>query len=69
MNTFASSKHNRERGIAMFFVMFALLFLSVIGLGMMYSTNTETAINANYKDSQIATYGSLATNGEAMSCN
>jgi len=60
MNTFASSKHNRERGIAMFFVMFALLFLSVIGLGMMYSTNTETAINANYKDSQIAMYGSLA---------
>ena len=54
MNTFSSSKHNRERGIAMFVVMFALLLLSVIGLGMMYSTNTETAINSNYKDSQIA---------------
>ena len=60
MNTFSSSKHNRERGIAMFVVMFALLLLSVIGLGMMYSTNTETAINSNYKDSQIAMYASLA---------
>src|SRR5262245_19442320 len=60
MNTFSSSKHNRERGIAMFVVMFALLLLSVIGLGMMYSSNTETAINSNYKDSQIAMYASLA---------
>jgi hypothetical protein len=51
----------QERGIALFVVMFALLFLSVVALGMMYATNTETAINSNYKDSQIAAYA--ATSG------
>src|SRR5262249_1981083 len=33
--------------------------------GMMYSSNTETAINSNYKDSQIAMYASLAGLHEA----
>src|SRR5437879_13895092 len=55
-----SSKHKRDRGIAMLVVMFALLLLSVIGLGMMYSTNMESAINSNYRDKQTALYAALA---------
>jgi hypothetical protein len=49
-----------ERGIALLVVLFATLLLTVIGLGMMYSTNMETAINSNYRDSQVALYSALA---------
>jgi len=54
------STRRRDAGIALFAVMFALLLLSVIGLGMMYSANTETAINTNYKDAQVALYAAVA---------
>src|SRR6266699_2851506 len=60
-----SSKHKRDRGIAMLVVMFALLLLSVIGLGMMYSTNMESAINSNYRDKQGALYASIGGLQEA----
>ncbi|PYS46846.1 MAG: hypothetical protein DMG13_29205 [Acidobacteria bacterium] len=49
----------------MLLVMFSLLLLSVIGLGMMYSTNMESAINANYRDKQVALYASLGGLQEA----
>src|SRR5262245_18112997 len=55
----------KDRGIAMLVVMFALLLLSVVGMGMMYSTNMESAINANYRDKQISIYSSLAGLQEA----
>src|SRR5437016_4782947 len=51
---------NKERGIAMLIVLFSLLLLSVVGLGMMYSTNMETSINTNYRDKQNAFYAALA---------
>jgi hypothetical protein len=54
-----------ERGIALIIVLFATLLLTVIGLGMMYSTNMETAINHNYRDSQVALYAALAGLQEA----
>src|SRR5881397_4381787 len=44
----------QERGIALMLVLFTMLLLSVIGLGMMYSTNMESAINSNYRDKQTA---------------
>ena len=49
----------------MLVVMFALLLLSVIGLGMMYSTNMESAINSNYRDKQVALYAALGGLQEA----
>ena len=55
-----SSVRNKERGIAMLIVLFSLLLLSVVGLGMMYSTNMETSINGNYRDKQSAFYAALA---------
>lgn len=57
--------NKRDRGIALLFVCFALLLLSVIGLGMMYSANMETAINANYRDKQSALYAAIAGLQEA----
>src|SRR5947209_18267747 len=36
------------------------MVLSAVGLGMMYAANTETVINANYRDKQIAQYASVA---------
>src|SRR5215510_3953362 len=55
----------RQRGVAMLVVLFSLLLLSVVGLGMMYSTNMETSINGNYRDKQVAFYAALAGLQEA----
>jgi Tfp pilus assembly protein PilX len=49
----------------MLIALFALLLLSVVGLGMMYSTNMETNINSNYRDKQTAIYGALGGLQEA----
>src|SRR5947209_7651198 len=57
--------NSNERGIAMMIALFALLLLSVVGLGMMYSTNMETSINGNYRDKQVAFYAALAGLQEA----
>jgi hypothetical protein len=56
---------NQERGMAMLVAMFTLVLLSVIGLGLMYSTNMETIINANYRDKQVAMYGAMSGLQEA----
>lgn len=45
--------------------LFALLILSAIGLGMMYSANTETAVNSNYGGSMRAYYAALSGLEEA----
>ena len=55
-----STISRRQRGVALLIALFALLLLSCIGLGMMYSADTETSINANYKDKEAAIY---AANG------
>src|SRR5262245_42788818 len=60
-----SHTNKSERGVAMLVVMFSLLLLSVIGLGMMYSTNMETSINTNFRDKQTAYYAALAGLQEA----
>src|SRR5213594_1779920 len=59
-----NSKRNQS-GVAMIIALFALLLLSVVGLGMMYSTNMETSINSNYRDKQEAFYAALAGLQEA----
>src|SRR5207244_1096718 len=60
-----NSLNRNERGIAMLVVLFSVLLLSVIGLGMMYSTNMESSINSNYRDKQSAFYAALAGLQEA----
>ena len=54
-----------ERGVALLVALFALMLLSAIGLGMMYSADTETSINFNYKDKQAAIYAASAGVEEA----
>ncbi len=46
----------RERGMALLLTLFALVVLSVIGLGMMSATNMETSISGNYRDKQSVLY-------------
>jgi hypothetical protein len=60
-----SRKSNGERGVALLVALFALMLLSAIGLGMMFSANTETNINANYREKQIATYAAASGVHEA----
>lgn len=46
--------------MALIVVLLLLLLVSAIGLGMVYMSNTETAINGNYRDSQLAFYAMRA---------
>lgn len=46
-----------ESGVSLLFAILALLLLSAIGAAMMFSTSTETSINSNYRQEQIAYFG------------
>jgi hypothetical protein len=59
------SKRRNESGVALLIAMFALLLLSAIGMGMMFSANTETNVNANYREKQLAVYAALGGAMEA----
>jgi len=45
---------NNERGIALLIVLMALFLIAAIGMGMIFMSNTETAVNQNYRDTQLA---------------
>ena len=51
--------------MALLVALFTLVLLSVVGLGLMYSTNMESVINANFRDKQIAMYGAMSGVQEA----
>ena len=53
-------KMNQERGVALFFVLFALLLLSAIAASLVLMTNTETSVNANYRNERVADYAAKA---------
>jgi hypothetical protein len=59
------SKRQGERGVALLLSIVALLLVTSIGLGMMYLTDTETAVNSNYRDEQLAYYAAKAGLEEA----
>jgi Tfp pilus assembly protein PilX len=54
-----------EQGMALVMALIALLVVTSIGLTMMYSTDTETTINGNYRDEQTAYYAAKAGLEEA----
>jgi hypothetical protein len=54
-----------EQGSALLIALFALLLVSAIGFGMLYSSNTETNVNANFRDSQRAYFSARAGLEEA----
>ncbi len=55
----------KERGMALILVLLTLLLLSAIGLGMMYMSDTETAVSSNYRDTQVAFFAMRAGLEEA----
>jgi len=60
-----TSAHQGQRGIALLIALFSVMLLSVIILGMMVSTNTETSITSNFRDKQTATFAAMAGLQEA----
>jgi hypothetical protein len=48
------NSRNNEKGIALLIVLMALFLVAAVGMGMIYMANTETSINANYRDTQLA---------------
>jgi hypothetical protein len=50
----------QEFGMALITVLLLLLLVSAIGLGMVFMSNTESSINSNYRDSQLAFYAMRA---------
>jgi hypothetical protein len=51
---------NSQRGVAMFICLFALLLLTAIGMALMYTGDTETSINSNFRSAQAAYYAAKA---------
>ena len=48
------NSRSKEKGIALIIVLMALFLVAAVGMGMIYMSNTETSINANYRDTQLA---------------
>lgn len=65
MTAYFSTRKKKQTGVALLVALFALLLLSAIGMGMMFSANTETNINSNYREKQLATYAAVAGAMEA----
>ncbi len=49
-----NNPRNKERGMALVLALLTLILLSAIGLGMMFMSDTETTVNSNYRDTQLA---------------
>src|SRR5437764_13921741 len=49
-------RSKRERGVALIAALFALMLISALAMAMVFSTTTESAVNANFKDSEVAEY-------------
>lgn len=50
----AHTAGEQERGISLLLALLILLIVSAIGLGLLAMSDTETAVNSNYKDTQLA---------------
>ena len=60
-----SGKNRREAGSALLIGIFALLLISVVGIALLVSTGTDTALAGNYRTSTAAYYASVAGLEEA----
>src|SRR5271157_3763374 len=54
-----------ERGAALLIAIFALLLISVVGIALIVSTGTDSALTGNYRTSTGAYYAALAGLEEA----
>lgn len=56
-----SNKHRKsERGIALLVAMIAVLLITAVGVGMIFMSNLESNISANFRDEQVAFFASRA---------
>jgi len=58
-------RSERERGVALIAALFALMLISALAMAMVFSTTTESAVNNNFKDSEVAEYAAHAGIQEA----
>jgi hypothetical protein len=63
--TMKNVTRNRERGVALFFSIFALLLLTAIAGALIFMATTETSINSNYRQEQTAFFAAKAGIEEA----
>src|ERR1700688_1859955 len=63
--TMKNVTRNRERGVALFFSIFALLLLTAIAGALIFMASTETSINSNYRQEQTAFFAAKAGIEEA----
>lgn len=55
----------QERGVALFLVIIALLLVTAVAAGMITLSNTETNVDSNYRDEQVALFAAKAGLEEA----
>ena len=60
-----NTKQNSERGIALFFSIFALLLLMAIAGALTFVATLETSVNSNYRQEQVAYFAAKAGIEEA----
>jgi len=60
-----NTTRNAERGIALLFTIFALLFLMAVAASLTYMATIETSVNSNYRQEQVAYFGAKAGLEEA----
>jgi hypothetical protein len=61
-----SKKRRNQKGIALLVCIFALLLVSGIALAMLGNSSTETSVNQNYRETQVAYFAAKAGIAEAV---
>ncbi len=62
-----TGKKSSQRGIALLICIFALLLVSGIALALLGSSDTETSVNQNYRETQVAYFAAQSGIAEAVS--
>ena len=60
-----NTRRPSESGIALLIAIFVLLLISVVAIGLLVSSGTETALGANYRTSSTVYYAAIAGLEEA----
>ncbi len=61
----ASSRAHQQAGVAMIVAIVGLLLLTAVAAGMILLSNSETSVDANYRDQQVAMFAAKAGLQEA----
>ncbi len=55
-----TTRRNHERGVSLLVSMLALMLLSAVAMGMMFTSTTETSISSNFKGEETAYFAARA---------